>query len=747
MKKSPFVFATMALLAVGCSLEENFQDIQTDEQELTITATREGDETLTRTYRDDSDMSIWWMPGDAISLFYGSGTNGGSKFTSVNTTDTTKVTNFTGVITAITGGGEIAVDQTYFWGLYPYQEDASCDGTSVTMTLPKEQTAVPGTFATNTFPSLGRSQGLTMGFYNICSGMKFSVTKEGIKKVTLKSRNGELITGKAKVSFDNGVPAAEIIDGSDEVVLEAPAGEYFEPGKYYFLVMFPTKFTNGFTVTLETFTEEATVEKTGTINAKRSNFGRIANIDASATYSKKTGNIPIEDASFKAYLVEKFDKDGDGEISYAEAASITSIVISTRSLGSVQGIEFMDNLASLRCYRNQLTSLDVSNNTALTRLDCFYNQLTSLDLSKNTALTYLSCYNNQLTSLDVSNNTALTYLSCYLNLLTSLDVSNNTALTSLDCNRNLLTALDISKNTALTSLRCYDNQLTSLDVSNNTALTDLRCYGNQLTSLDVSNNTVLTFLQCNRNQLTSLDVSKNTALTTLSCTYNQLTSLDVSKNTALTYLSCYNNLLTSLDVSNNSALTTLRCDYNKFTSLDVSNNTALTDLRCYDNQLTSLDVSNNTALTRLDCYNNQLTSLDVSNNTALTDLYCHSNKITSLDVSNNTALTDLECYDNQLTSLGVSNNTALTYLSCYSNKITSLDVSNNTVLTSLDCSPMNDLNSNNLLITLYIYQGQEIQGVTIDRRWDIVPNETEIIVKPNDGGGEGTGEDDWGDGN
>ena len=39
----------------------------------------------------------------------------------------------------------------------------------------------------------------------------------------------------------------------------------------------------------------------------------------------------------------------------------------------------------------QLTSFDVSKNTALTDLDCEYNQLTSLDVSKNTALTYLYC--------------------------------------------------------------------------------------------------------------------------------------------------------------------------------------------------------------------------------------------------------------------------------------------------------------------------------------------------------------------
>ena len=43
------------------------------------------------------------------------------------------------------------------------------------------------------------------------------------------------------------------------------------------------------------------------------------------------------------------------------------------------------------CYENQLTSLDVSNDTALKELYCDENSLTNLDLSTNTALTYVLC--------------------------------------------------------------------------------------------------------------------------------------------------------------------------------------------------------------------------------------------------------------------------------------------------------------------------------------------------------------------
>ena len=64
-----------------------------------------------------------------------------------------------------------------------------------------------------------------------------------------------------------------------------------------------------------------------------------------------------------------------------------------------------------------MTTLDVSKNTALTRLVASSNKLTTLDVSNNTALTYLYVYNNQLTTLDVSNNTALTYLNANDNQL------------------------------------------------------------------------------------------------------------------------------------------------------------------------------------------------------------------------------------------------------------------------------------------------------------------------------------------
>ena len=196
----------------------------------------------------------------------------------------------------------------------------------------------------------------------------------------------------------------------------------------------------------------------------------------------------VPDDNFEAYLEANGMCNGianDDYVTTSNISGVTNLSVFLQNITNLTGIEDF---------------------AALTWLDCGSNQLTSLDVNNNTALTVFYCNNNQLTSLDVSNNTALTWLKCDDNQLTSLDVSNNTALNDLKCNNNQLTSLDVSNNTALTYMRCYENQLTSLDVSNNFDLTNLECNNNQLTSLDVSNNTALIELWCNNNQLTCLNV-------------------------------------------------------------------------------------------------------------------------------------------------------------------------------------------------------------------------------------------------
>ncbi|MDR2936397.1 MAG: hypothetical protein LBU80_03540, partial [Rikenellaceae bacterium] len=68
-------------------------------------------------------------------------------------------------------------------------------------------------------------------------------------------------------------------------------------------------------------------------------------------------------------------------------------------------------------------------------------QITSLDLSECTALASLDCYNNRLTSLNLSRNTALVYLSCDVNQLSLINLGeNNVKLKHIQSSSNRLDA-------------------------------------------------------------------------------------------------------------------------------------------------------------------------------------------------------------------------------------------------------------------------------------------------------------------
>jgi Leucine-rich repeat (LRR) protein len=248
----------------------------------------------------------------------------------------------------------------------------------------------------------------------------------------------------------------------------------------------------------------------------------------------------------------KIDANSDGEIQQSEALTVGSLNVSASGISDLTGIEYFTNLTYLRCEENSLSSLDLSNNKALTTVYCSGNYLSSINLSGLTSLTHLLCggVGSQLTSLDISSCTALTELYCTGCNLPSLNVSNNMALSILQLSYNQLTSLDVSKNKKLTKLTCNNNKLTSLEVINNTTLTTLICDNNLLTSLDVNSNRELTSFGCAFNQLTSLNVSNNTQLNYISCNNNKLTSLNVSNNSSLTSLECSNNLLTSLFIKN-----------------------------------------------------------------------------------------------------------------------------------------------------------------------------------------------------
>ena len=104
-------------------------------------------------------------------------------------------------------------------------------------------------------------------------------------------------------------------------------------------------------------------------------------------------DLTFPDETFLNY-VKWFDKDKNGTLSPEERYAVTEIDVYEKGITSLKGIEFFPNLKKLYCADNNLTSLDVSQNTALEHLDCDNNQLTSLQLDNCNVGTY-NCNGNK----------------------------------------------------------------------------------------------------------------------------------------------------------------------------------------------------------------------------------------------------------------------------------------------------------------------------------------------------------------
>jgi hypothetical protein len=202
-------------------------------------------------------------------------------------------------------------------------------------------------------------------------------------------------------------------------------------------------------------------------------------------------NVNIPDTNFKNYLVNNIaiNTNSDSEIQVSEANAFAGAIdCSSQNILDLTGIEAFTVLTELKCFNNQLASLDVSSNNALTFLHCQGNQLISLDLSSNIVLETIYCGLNQLAYLDLPNSSTLTFLDCFGNQLTSLDVYQNTALGMMGCGANQLTSLNLSNNTYLSVLNCDNNLLECLNVKNgnNQYFINLYASGNpNLTCIEV----------------------------------------------------------------------------------------------------------------------------------------------------------------------------------------------------------------------------------------------------------------------
>lgn len=220
--------------------------------------------------------------------------------------------------------------------------------------------------------------------------------------------------------------------------------------------------------------------------------------------------INFPDKVFKKYLIDTFDKDGDGEISMTEALTITKVLCPQKGIKSIAGIEYLSNLEVLDCSRNEIENIDISINGNLKHLSCYSNPIYTLNIKNNPLLITLYCGNCNMAELDCSQNKDLEILSCGFNPLREIDLWENKKLILLRVRRCQLEDLELRSLKVLQKLDCSENKLYKLQLYENKDLIYLDCARNDLhNDLYVGANLKLKHLDCRMNRcLDSITISE-----------------------------------------------------------------------------------------------------------------------------------------------------------------------------------------------------------------------------------------------
>ncbi|RXM48291.1 T9SS type A sorting domain-containing protein [Flavobacterium sp. YO12] len=414
----------------------------------------------------------------------------------------------------------------------------------------------------------------------------------------------------------------------------------------------------------------------------------------------------IPDSSFEDQLILlNIDRDGkNGKVKTESIAKVTNLGLSGKGISDLTGIQDFTSLQQITANNNNITTVDFSQNQALTSVNLFANKLTYINVSKNIALTSLDLSFNSLSNIDLTNNINLKSVQIYFNKLSSLNVTKNTKLSTLFVNGNMLTSLNVSNNPELNQIWCNNNEIKTLDFSKNPKLSQVLANNNKLLNLNIKNgsNSSISVSSSNNDgvrfaqnpdlkciQVDNVDYSNANwgAKKDLTATFSsdpcpfvvpytlipdskfedKLIELNIDKDgkngkvattsiADLTSLNVANSNITDLTgIEDFSMLTSLECNNNQLTTINISRQPLLAKLNISHNKLNTFSVSANLSLIDLNISNNEISDLDVSKNTKLITLSASFNKLRNLDVSKNTILKEFDCTDNNLYSLNLKN--------------------------------------------------------------------------------------------
>ena len=392
--------AVAAMLMAACNNEEFTESaVENTVKGKPVHMTFTADIPQTRTQLAAGN-AVHWTEWDEIALWDGSG-------------DYQKLMvdaeSIDGSSATFSGPATPGADYTAF---YPLVAVESMTSTSVTFTLPAEQTAVAGTFASQLAPSLARATGgsTSLVFNNLCALVKFTAGADmaGEGTLTLVGGNAtEALAGKYYIQYTTG-DQSPIAVKATRIALKGT----FEAGKDYYFVVLPRTLPNGFSLLYDD--GKGKLYRKATNKNTQLKAGRILNL---GTLSLTGFEKAVVKQIYAGLEGGTASENADGTVTLSDAdlsalAAMTELALPSGGVTSLGGIGYCTGLTTLKCANNQLTELNLSGLTRLTTLWCQMNQLTTLDVSQLTNLTELWCFDNKLTELDITRLTNLYRIYC-----------------------------------------------------------------------------------------------------------------------------------------------------------------------------------------------------------------------------------------------------------------------------------------------------------------------------------------------
>lgn len=255
----------LSLLAVSCSYEESFvpeDDYDNSAFEFYATIDEQPDAD-TKVYADDK-LRILWNEDDRITIFNNFTYNQQYRFLGEDG-DNAGAFRIVPTSDYVTGND---LDRVY--SIYPYKETTkiSYDGV-LSFTFPSEQVFLENSFGKGANTMVSAASNNQLKFKNVGGYLLLKLYGLGVSvsSITLKSNNGELLSGPCTIATSSGEPVLTMSreEAIDQVSLicESPValGATASEAVQFIFVLPPVKLTGGFTVIVNT-SDGSVFEKT-----------------------------------------------------------------------------------------------------------------------------------------------------------------------------------------------------------------------------------------------------------------------------------------------------------------------------------------------------------------------------------------------------------------------------------------------------------------------------------------------------